>query len=267
MDRPAGRETAQTHRRDDGADLVILDINLPGVDGLPLVRALLRRRAVPQQARHGFGRVEFDPGARQLFCDGADLDLPRREVSVCECLLLAVVAAEVPRDPYYYIALYQGEAVRVLRFQDVTVISSGVVVWFGVGLGLRPLLDLESAIARRSPTELEPIRRAVPVEAKGIVQTRNRLLDRISRRISSKDEFISSAAHQLRNPVAGLLARAEAVENAPTPDVAKRRSSELVQAAREACALINKLLSFERANGINMRHSGEVLCLAGNHDA
>lgn len=129
---------AQTHLRDDGADLVILDINLPGVDGLTLVRAmrerndarpvillsaraetedrvhgldagaddylikpfemaelqarvraLLRRRAVPQQARHAFGRLEFDPGARQLFCDGADLDVPRREVSVFECLLLA----------------------------------------------------------------------------------------------------------------------------------------------------------------------------------
>lgn len=129
---------AQTHLRDDGADLVILDINLPGVDGLTLVRAmrerndarpvillsaraetddrvhgldagaddylikpfemaelqarvraLLRRRAVPQQARHGFGRLEFDPGARQLSCDGADLDVPRREVSVFECLLLA----------------------------------------------------------------------------------------------------------------------------------------------------------------------------------
>lgn len=214
--------------------------------------------------------------------------------------ILPVGAAEVPRDPYYYNALYQGEAVRVLRFQDVTVVSGiagvfnitvwqsaqvrrqfvrdvltrsfaviaalvislGVVVWFGVGLGLRPLLDLESAIARRSPTELEPIRRAVPVEAKGIVQTLNTLLDRISRRISSKDEFISNAAHQLRNPVAGLLALAEAVENAPTPDVAKRRSSELVQAAREASALTNKLLSFERASGVNMRHSGEVLCLA-----
>lgn len=203
-------------------------------------------------------------------------------------------------EPVYFNALYQGEAVRVLRFQDVTVVSGiagvfnitvwqsaqvrrqfvrdvltrsfaviaalvislGVVVWFGVGLGLRPLLDLEGAIARRSPTELEPIRRAVPVEAKGIVQTLNTLLDRISRRISSKDEFISNAAHQLRNPVAGLLALAEAVENAPTPDVAKRRSSELVQAAREASALTNKLLSFERASGINMRHSGEVLCLA-----
>ncbi|MGJ8558167.1 MAG: sensor histidine kinase N-terminal domain-containing protein, partial [Sulfitobacter geojensis] len=149
-----------------------------------------------------------------------------------------------PTDPQYYNSTYQSENVRVLRYRDSTVVSGvagvfsitvwqsaqvrssfvrdvlsrsfavitllvlcvAVVVWFGVGLGLRPLLDLERAIAKRSPTELKPIRRAVPAEAQGLVNTLNALLDRISRRISSKDEFISNAAHQLRNPVAGVLA-------------------------------------------------------------
>lgn len=208
-------------------------------------------------------------------------------------------APETLAEPFFFDGQYQGEAVRVLRFQDVTVVSGiagvfnitvwqsaqvrshfvrdvlsrsfgviallvlsvAVVVWFGVGLGLRPLLDLEEAIAKRTPTELEPIQRAVPVEAQGLVHTLNSLLDRISRRISSKDEFISNAAHQLRNPVAGVLALAEAVQNAPTPKAAKARSTELVQAAREASTLTNKLLSFERASGLDMRQSGEVLDL------
>ena len=129
---------AQAHLRDDGADLVILDINLPGVDGLSLlrqlrergdarpvilltaraetddrvhgldagaddylikpfemaelqarVRALLRRRAVPQQTRHPFGALAYDAGARQLFSGDVEVDLPRREMSVFECLLMA----------------------------------------------------------------------------------------------------------------------------------------------------------------------------------
>ncbi|MEO0767190.1 MAG: sensor histidine kinase [Pseudomonadota bacterium] len=203
-------------------------------------------------------------------------------------------ASETLTEPFFYDGRYQGEDVRVLRYQDVTVVSGiagvfnitvwqsaqvrnsfvqdvlsrsfgvigllvvsvAVVVWFGVGLGLRPLLDLERAIARRTPTELEPIQRAVPMEAQGLVRTLNSLLDRISRRISSKDEFISNAAHQLRNPVAGVLALAEAVQNAPNPKAAQARSGELVQAAREASALTNKLLSFERASGTDMRQSG-----------
>jgi len=188
-------------------------------------------------------------------------------------------------DPYYYDALYQSQNVRVLRFRDAMTVDglSGLftvtvwqntqvraafvqaeglraiaiialmlatvaaVVWFGVGLGLRPLVDLQNAIAKRTPSELEPIRRGVPIEAQGIVSTLNALLDRVSRRMNSQDEFISNAAHQLRNPIAGILALAEAVEHAPTPEASKSRSKELVQTARDATHLTNQLLSFERA--------------------
>ncbi|MCR9157996.1 MAG: sensor histidine kinase [Rhodobacteraceae bacterium] len=202
-------------------------------------------------------------------------------------------------EPLYFDAVYQGRDVRVLRFQYVTtvsevsgvynvtvwqnaalrrdfvrelvtrttivisllVVSVGFIVWFGVGLGLRPLLDLEHAIAKRTPTELEPIRRDVPIEARGIVTTLNALLDRVSRRISSKDEFISNAAHQLRNPVAGVLALAEAVENAPNVEAAQKRSAELVEAARQATRLTNQLLSFERAAGSDLSVSAETFDL------
>ncbi len=129
---------AERYLRDDGADLVILDINLPGVDGLSLlsamrkrgderpvilltaraetkdrvigldagaddylikpfemaelearVRALLRRRAIPQQQFQQIGALQFDAPARQLFADGVEIDLPRREMSVFEALLAA----------------------------------------------------------------------------------------------------------------------------------------------------------------------------------
>ena len=202
-------------------------------------------------------------------------------------------------DPFYYNSVYQGENVRVLRFQDVTLVSGiagifnitvwqnasvrssfvrnvlsrsfaviaalvmsvAIVVWFGVRLGLRPLLELERAIAKRTPSELEPIRRAVPTEAQGLVTTLNGLLNRVSRRISSKDEFISNAAHQLRNPMAGVLALAEAVTTAPNPQTAQKRSAELLQAAREASDLTNKLLSFERASGTNVSQTGRPMDL------
>ena len=129
---------AQDFLRDDNADLIILDINLPGVDGLTLlkdlrrrgdarpvilltaraetqdrvigldagaddylikpfemaelearVRALLRRRDVPQQQRQQIGGLTFDPIARQLFAGDTEIDLPRREMSVFECLIQA----------------------------------------------------------------------------------------------------------------------------------------------------------------------------------
>ncbi|WP_299730465.1 sensor histidine kinase [uncultured Tateyamaria sp.] len=208
------------------------------------------------------------------------------------------VASDSP-DPQYYEAIYQGSDVRVLRFRDATTIdgvsglftitvwqnlqvrgafvrdvatravsviaallvSLALIVWFGVGLGLRPLLDLQDAIAKRTPNDLTPIRRDVPLEARGIVSTLNALLERISRRISSKDEFISNAAHQLRNPIAGVLALAEAVESAPSPKAAKSRSAELVKAARAATHLTNQMLSFERARGADVAQTGAQIDL------
>ncbi len=201
------------------------------------------------------------------------------------------------KEPLFYDAVYKGREVRVLRFQDAAsvdgisglysttvwqdmqvrnafirdvaaraiavivllLLSVGLIVWFGVGRGLRPLLDLQDAIARRTSGELEPIRRPVPEEVRGIVATLNSLLDRVSRRISSKDEFISNAAHQLRNPIAGVLALAEAVESAPSDRETKKRSAELVAAARDATHLTNQLLSFERAKETDLEIGGSVL--------
>lgn len=126
---------AADYLKSDGADLVILDINLPGIDGLTLlsdmrkrgdtrpvilltaraetqdrvigldagaddylikpfemaelearVRALLRRRQVPQQQLRQVGLLQYDASARQLFAEDGEVDLPRREMSVFECL-------------------------------------------------------------------------------------------------------------------------------------------------------------------------------------
>lgn len=208
--------------------------------------------------------------------------------------------AAAEQGPVYYDARYQGRDVRALRLQYVTTVADvsgaynvtvwqdaavrrsfvhqlvsrsvtlsvlvisavALIVWFGVGFGLRPLLELEEAIARRTPSDLDPIKREVPTEAKGVVTTLNSLLDRVSRRISSKDEFISNAAHQLRNPIAGVLALAEAVESAPNANSAKTRSAELLSAARQTSRLANQLLSFERAAGSDIQTAGQELNLA-----
>ena len=154
--------------------------------------------------------------------------------------------------------------VRDLVLRTIAVISAlicslALIVWFGVRIGLRPLSDLQEAIGQRSSDELSAIQRPVPEEVVGIVGTLNRLFDQVSRRISSKDEFISNAAHQLRNPIAGVLSLAEAVESAPDEASAKRRSRELLQAARETSQLANQLLSFERARGSDISITGERL--------
>ena len=129
---------AELYLRSDTSDLIILDINLPGVDGLSLlkamrsrddsrpvilltaraetedrvvgldagaddylikpfemaelearVRALLRRRSIPQRQTQTIGILDYDATARQLFRDGVEIEIPRREMSIFECLAAA----------------------------------------------------------------------------------------------------------------------------------------------------------------------------------
>ena len=161
----------------------------------------------------------------------------------------------------FYDAIYQGAAVRALRVVQTTSIDGlsgpftftvwqdtqvrdgfvrsrtqpvflvialmigalGVVVWFGVAIGLAPLTDLEDAIARRSSDDLSPIKRRIPRETKGIVGRFNALLSELSQTIEQKDAFISDAAHQLRNPIAGVLTLADSVERAADLESARSR--------------------------------------------
>ncbi|WP_425092451.1 histidine kinase dimerization/phospho-acceptor domain-containing protein [Tropicimonas sp. S265A] len=110
------------------------------------------------------------------------------------------------------------------------------------------------------------MRHEVPAEAQALVRTLNRLLDRISRPINSKDELVSIAAQQLRTPVAGILASVEAVQNAPDQTSAKKRSAELVEAALQTSQLTNQFLSFDRATGrtLNMPVSARLANGAGH---
>jgi len=113
-----------------------------------------------------------------------------------------------PRGVFsYFDAMYQGQSVRAVRFSDLMtidglsgeftftvwqdlslrdgfvqslsqrtyvvmmtlVLAVAFIVWFGVRLGIAPLLDLEDAIAQGASGDLSPIQRQIPVEVRGIV--------------------------------------------------------------------------------------------------
>lgn len=154
---------AECHLKNDEADLVILDINLPGIDGLTLlkqmrgrgdmrpvilltaraetedrvygldagaddylikpfemaelearVRALLRRRAIPQQRLDTIGTLTYDAAGRQLLNGDQALPLTRREMSVFECLHSAngrLVSKDAVLDHTYGIGVDIGDSV------------------------------------------------------------------------------------------------------------------------------------------------------------
>lgn len=141
------------------------------------------------------------------------------------------------------------------------ILATAIVVWFGVNTGLKPLLDLEDAISRRSADDLNPIRRRVPVEIRGLVRRLNRLFAQVSKTMEAQNAFISDASHQLRNPIAGVRALGEAIITAPSLEVAKSRASDLVEAAARTGRLAENLMTLERARAASQGMPLETLDL------
>ncbi|MGV2480557.1 UNVERIFIED_CONTAM: sensor histidine kinase, partial [Salmonella enterica subsp. enterica serovar Weltevreden] len=86
----------------------------------------------------------------------------------------------------------------------------------GVLRVLQPLKRLEAQIERagqRRPVEgapLPPIElTSAPQEVQSLASTINRLLDAVARGQRKEKRFLNDAAHQLRTPLAGLIAQTE----------------------------------------------------------
>jgi two-component system sensor histidine kinase TctE len=127
--------------------------------------------------------------------------------------------------------------------------AAALLVWFGINLGLRPLLQLREAVARRSPSDLGPIRRKTPKEVRNLVGAMNALFARLAEAFALRDAFISDAAHQLRNPIAAIQAQAEAATTAPDEAELRARVAVLAETARATGRLTQQLLSMEKTQG------------------
>ncbi len=186
--------------------------------------------------------------------------------------------------PQYYEGRYRSEAVRIFKmseiasFEDLTgntvitvwqrlddrndffalqawrsamlvftiLFSLATIVWFGVAQGLKPLFNLQSAIQVRSPDDLRTIKRHVPKEIQGIVQTLNHLLLKVSQSIQLQQEFISNAAHQLLNPAAAVLSMAQSARHGQNIEKKNKRLDELVSASKAMVHVCQQLLSLEK---------------------
>ena len=143
----------------------------------------------------------------------------------------------------------------------IMLMSTALIVWFGVKFGLKPLLDLQSAIIKRSADDLSRIKRIVPMEVSGLVNSMNKLFDQLRNAFTEKDDFIANAAHQLRNPIAGIQSQAEAAERSKTLESMKQRVGDVVTAARKTSRLTQQLLSMEHVSQRSIKSEFQTLDL------
>ncbi|MBX2806342.1 MAG: sensor histidine kinase [Hyphomicrobiales bacterium] len=125
----------------------------------------------------------------------------------------------------------------------LVVLAAGGIVWFAVSRGLRPIDNLQNAIDNRSPYDLNPIRRAMPIELKGIVGSMNELFGRVARSKRNREQFIGNAAHQLRNPIAAIKVQAQAALAAGAQSEMDAGLQQIVTTSDETARMINIMLS------------------------
>ncbi|MGE6743199.1 sensor histidine kinase [Allorhizobium pseudoryzae] len=82
------------------------------------------------------------------------------------------------------------------------IVGAAIIVWIAVSISLRPLYRLRTAIARRSPDDLQPIGETVPSEVEGLVETVNSFMLRLQSSLDALRHFTGNASHQLRTPLA-----------------------------------------------------------------
>ena len=143
----------------------------------------------------------------------------------------------------------------------IMLLSTALIVWFGVKFGLKPLLDLQGAIIKRSADDISRIKRIVPMEVSGLVNSMNKLFDQLRNAFTEKDDFIANAAHQLRNPIAGIQSQAEAAERSKTLESMKQRVGDVVTAAKKTSRLTQQLLSMEHVSQRSIKSEFQTLDL------
>lgn len=135
----------------------------------------------------------------------------------------------------------------------VAVPLSIAAIFYGLGVGLRPLDRLREQLSRRGATQLDPlVRDGVPVELGPVVDTVNDLLARLERAFAAERSFAANAAHELRTPLAGALAQVQRLRQQSQEAETQRRAIEVEATLHRLTRLSEKLMQLARAEGARL---------------
>lgn len=136
---------------------------------------------------------------------------------------------------------------RMAQWLLLTLPALAILIWAGTTWGLTPLATLSRAIGSRSASNLRPLDLArVPSEVRPLVESLNKLLDRLSDSLDRERSFTADAAHELRTPLAAIQVQAE-VALAATSEAQRRNAIEQVIAGvQRTTRLTGQLLLLAR---------------------
>ena len=140
--------------------------------------------------------------------------------------------------------------------QLILLISAMILVRFAVTKGLSPILFLNEKISSLSYKNLSPIDlQGVPKEVDRLVGSLNKLMQELNLSIQSQNQFVSDAAHQLRTPLAGILAQIELALDTKDANEIQKRLENINESSKRLIHIINQLLTLSKSQSPALQHS------------
>jgi len=130
-----------------------------------------------------------------------------------------------------------------------------LLVWIAVYYGLRPLDQLTEQVERHSVRQLQRFDEArVPGELRSVIVAFNRVLELLHDAAQAQQRFVADAAHQMRTPVAGLLAQLELLLHEPQARAVAAQLGAVQRGIQQLARSANQLLALARAEPVSALH-------------
>lgn len=123
----------------------------------------------------------------------------------------------------------------------------GLVIWWVLGIGLKPVANLAKEFHAREASDLRPIQKQdMPSELIQLAQSANELLRRLEASFMREQRFSADAAHELRTPIAALNIHCENLlhDLNPIPESAQK----LQQGIKRMSYLVEQILLLNRTS-------------------
>ena len=158
---------------------------------------------------------------------------------------------------------------RMLIPMGLMGLALSALVYAGVFRGLQPLKRLEAQIERAgtlnqgSVDPLSPIElTSAPQEVHSLASTINRLLEAVALGQQKEKRFLNDAAHQLRTPLAGLIAQTELALHESREPAVQERMQKVLSGAQRSAHLVHQLLQLARSETSMLMQQLDLAALA-----